>query len=107
MTLFKVSTADKYSVSAVQKTVQDERGLYPPRAHYPDHPDIRRILHPAHTSSVGCSVTAPVAEEAKYPGLVFHEIAPSSFSADAPNASICALICSSVNLPIEIAFVGQ
>jgi hypothetical protein len=81
MTLFEVSAADKYSVSTVQKTVQDIRGLYPPRAHHPYHPYIRRILHPAHTRCVGSSITAPVAKEAEYPWFVFHALTPSSFLA--------------------------
>ena len=79
MTLFEVSAADKYSVCAIQKTVQDERGLYPPRAHHPDHPNIRWILHPAYTGRIGSSVRTPVAEEAQYPWLVFHALTPCLF----------------------------
>ena len=107
MTLLKVSTADKDSVRTVKKTVQDIRRLDPPCAHHPYHPDIRGILHTAYSGRVRGSVTAPVAEKAEYPWSVFHELTPSPFPTDCPKASICEFICSSVNLPIDIAFVGQ
>ena len=84
MTLIEVSAADKYSVSTVQKTVQDERGLYPSRAHHSDHPYIRRILHPAHTRCVSSSVTAPVTEEAEYSWFVFHTLTPNLFMTSSP-----------------------
>ncbi len=84
MTLFKVSAADEYTVRSVQKTVQDKRGLYPTGAHYPDHPYIRRILHPAHTGRVSSSVRAPMAEEAQYPWFVFHTFNPCCFMKRSP-----------------------
>jgi hypothetical protein len=76
MTLFKVSTADKDSISAVKKTVQDIRRLDPACAHHPYHPDIRRILHTAYSGRVRGSVTAPVTEKAEYPWPVIHKLTP-------------------------------
>jgi hypothetical protein len=72
MAFAEVSAAGKDAVRPVPESVQDEGRFDPAGAHHPDHPDMGRVLHPADTGRIGCGVTAPVAEEAKYFRLVCH-----------------------------------
>jgi hypothetical protein len=64
MTFAQVSPANQDSVHPLDEGIQNERGIHPACTHYPDNPDIRRVLEPGNTRSIRPGVTAPVAKEA-------------------------------------------
>jgi hypothetical protein len=64
MTFPQVSPANQDSVHPLDEGIQNEVGIHPARAHYPDNPDIGGILKSGNTRSIRPSVTTPVAKKA-------------------------------------------
>jgi hypothetical protein len=64
MTFTQVSPANQDPVHPLDEGIQNERGIHPARAHYPDNPDIGRVLESGNTRGIRPGVTAPVAKEA-------------------------------------------
>jgi hypothetical protein len=63
MTFADVSTRDKDAVRALLKCFQNVGRNEHARAHQPDQPDARRILHSAYTREIGSCIGTPIARE--------------------------------------------
>jgi hypothetical protein len=61
MAVADVSPAYQNAVGALLEGFEDEIRRDPARAHDPNHPDIRGVLHPAHTGQISTGISAPVA----------------------------------------------
>jgi hypothetical protein len=79
MAFTEVSAAGKNAVGTVGKAGQQKVRLYPAGAHYPDRPDVGRVLQAGDTGSVGCGITAPVTEKAQNFRFFFHRLSVLSF----------------------------
>ena len=51
-----VSARYQNAVCALKKSVQNKQGIDPARAHYPDNPDIGRVLKSARSGKVCSSI---------------------------------------------------
>jgi hypothetical protein len=63
MAVADVSAAYQNPVGPLLKGLEDEVRRDPARTHYPNHPDIGRILHPTDTGEIGASIGTPVTTE--------------------------------------------
>jgi len=63
MAVADVAAPDKHAISTFLKSPQHMMRGDAAGAHYPDYPDIGRILQAADARQVGTRVSAPVAEE--------------------------------------------
>jgi hypothetical protein len=61
MAIPNMSAGDKDTVGPLGQGLEDEVGIYPSRAHDPDNPHFRRILHAAYSGQVRGRVCTPVA----------------------------------------------
>jgi hypothetical protein len=69
MALIKMSTAYENTIGSMDKTIHEKDWVYSAGTHHPDHPQVGWILETGHTCRIGCSIAAPVAEEAEDPGF--------------------------------------
>lgn len=58
-----MSAGHPYSISTLPECGQNEFGTHAAGAGDPDHPDIRRVFHPAHPCQVCCAIGTPVAQK--------------------------------------------
>lgn len=105
MALAQVSAADKNAVCPVNETVYEKQGINATGAHDPNDPDMGRILESGYSGRVRCGIAAPMAQKAEDSG--FESVIRHDGSLLSPKAAICALICSRVKRPMEMAMVGQ
>jgi len=63
MAFTRMSAGHPHPVGPFPQSRQEKLRAHPPCARDPDHPDIGRILHPAHPGQVRRSVTAPVTKK--------------------------------------------
>ena len=63
MAVADVSAAYQNPVGPLLKGLEDEVRRDPARTHYPNHPDIVRILHPTNTGQICAGIGAPVTAE--------------------------------------------
>jgi len=63
MTITDVSPRYQYTIGAQLKGFQNETGVHPTGTHHPYDPDIRGILHSAHTCQIRSRVSTPVARK--------------------------------------------
>jgi len=66
MAVTRMAAGDEYPVSSLAQGFEDEGGVNPARAHDPHHPQVRRVLQPAHPGQVGAGIAAPVAQKPDY-----------------------------------------
>jgi hypothetical protein len=58
-----MAAGDQYSINSALKSFKDKKGIDPPRAGDPDHPDIRGILDPRCSGEICSSIRTPVTKE--------------------------------------------
>ncbi len=61
-----VSPGNPNTISTLAESGQDELGIHPPRAGYPDDPDVRGVLQSAYPGKICGAVRTPIAEEGNY-----------------------------------------
>lgn len=64
MTFTRMSAGYPYGIGSFSQCRKNEFGSHSACAGDPDHPDIRRVFHPADPCKICCAITAPVAEKA-------------------------------------------
>jgi hypothetical protein len=61
-----MASGNPYTIHSMPEGHENELGIHPSSAGNTHDPDVRRILEPAHSSQVGRSITAPIAEKSCY-----------------------------------------
>jgi hypothetical protein len=63
MAFIEMSASGEYAVGTIGKAGKQKGRFESAGAHYPDRPDMWRILQPADAGCVSSGITAPVAQE--------------------------------------------
>ena len=69
MTFTELSAAGEDAIRAFNETAQDKGRINPARTHYPDGPQVGRILKPGNPGGIRCRITAPVTEKTQNSGI--------------------------------------